>query len=114
MSVYLGIDTSNYTTSVCLYDSETNAVISRRKLLPVKGGGKQHPAGLPRHPGRRQHQGGQFPSQQAVPHAHWAQTAIPPAQGGAQPPHRAVIHRLWLYQSVTPCYFHPHFLISLT
>lgn len=38
MSVYLGIDTSNYTTSVCLYDSETNAVISRRKLLPVKDG----------------------------------------------------------------------------
>lgn len=38
MSVYLGIDTSNYTTSVCLYDSTTNEVISRRKLLPVRDG----------------------------------------------------------------------------
>ncbi len=38
MSVYLGIDTSNYTTSVCLYDSESREVISRRKLLPVKDG----------------------------------------------------------------------------
>ena len=38
MSVYLGIDTSNYTTSVCLYDSESGEVISRRKLLPVKPG----------------------------------------------------------------------------
>ena len=26
MSVYLGIDTSNYTTSVCLYDSESGEV----------------------------------------------------------------------------------------
>lgn len=38
MSVYLGVDTSNYTTSVCLYDSSTNEVISRRKLLPVRDG----------------------------------------------------------------------------
>lgn len=38
MSVYLGIDTSNYTTSVCLYDSQTARVISERKLLPVKEG----------------------------------------------------------------------------
>ena len=38
MSVYLGIDTSNYTTSVCLYDSESGGVISRRRLLPVKDG----------------------------------------------------------------------------
>ncbi len=38
MSVYLGIDTSNYTTSVCLYDTESRRVISRRKLLPVKEG----------------------------------------------------------------------------
>ena len=38
MSVYLGIDTSNYTTSVCLYDSESGRVISQRKLLPVKEG----------------------------------------------------------------------------
>lgn len=38
MSVYLGIDTSNYTTSVCLYDSGSGAVISKRKLLPVREG----------------------------------------------------------------------------
>lgn len=38
MSMYLGIDTSNYTTSVCLYDSDSGNVISKRKLLPVKDG----------------------------------------------------------------------------
>ncbi len=38
MSVYLGLDTSNYTTSVCLYDSENGSVISKRKLLPVREG----------------------------------------------------------------------------
>ena len=38
MSIYLGIDTSNYTTSVCLYDSVSGEVISKRKLLPVKNG----------------------------------------------------------------------------
>lgn len=38
MSVYLGIDTSNYTTSVCLYDDVSGEVVSRRKLLPVKDG----------------------------------------------------------------------------
>ena len=38
MSVYLGIDTSNYTTSVCLYNSDDGSVISRRKLLPVREG----------------------------------------------------------------------------
>lgn len=38
MSIYLGIDTSNYTTSVALYDSSSNKVISKRKLLPVKNG----------------------------------------------------------------------------
>lgn len=40
MSAYLGIDTSNYTTSVCLYDSEKNEVISKRRLLPVREGEK--------------------------------------------------------------------------
>lgn len=40
MSYYLGIDTSNYTTSVALYNDETNKVISRKKLLPVKSGEK--------------------------------------------------------------------------
>ena len=38
MSYYLGIDTSNYTTSVCFYDSESGKVISKRRLLPVKDG----------------------------------------------------------------------------
>lgn len=38
MSKYLGIDTSNYTTSVALYDSSLDTVISERKLLPVKNG----------------------------------------------------------------------------
>lgn len=38
MSVYLGIDTSNYTTSVCLYDSDSKETVSKRKLLPVKNG----------------------------------------------------------------------------
>ncbi|MBQ6626562.1 MAG: peptidase M22 [Ruminococcus sp.] len=38
MSKFLGIDTSNYTTSVALYDDETNECINKRKLLPVKSG----------------------------------------------------------------------------
>lgn len=38
MSVYLGIDTSNYTTSVAVYDSDNNRLIQKRKLLPVKKG----------------------------------------------------------------------------
>ncbi len=38
MSKYLGIDTSNYTTSVCIYDDENNQVIQKRKLLPVSKG----------------------------------------------------------------------------
>lgn len=38
MAVFLGIDTSNYTTSVALYDSIKKKVIHRRKLLPVKEG----------------------------------------------------------------------------
>ena len=38
MSLYLGVDTSNYTTSVCLYDSDSRQVISKRRLLPVKQG----------------------------------------------------------------------------
>lgn len=40
MSYHLGIDTSNYTTSVAVYDDVTNSVISRKKLLPVKAGEK--------------------------------------------------------------------------
>lgn len=38
MSVYLGLDTSNYTTSVCLYDSASSEVRSVRRLLPVRSG----------------------------------------------------------------------------
>ena len=38
MSLFLGIDTSNYTTSVALYDSEKNTDISCKQLLPVKKG----------------------------------------------------------------------------
>lgn len=35
---YLGIDTSNYTTSAALYDSETQIVVQKKMLLPVKAG----------------------------------------------------------------------------
>lgn len=38
MPSYLGIDTSNYTTSVALYNSEQNRIEQLRKLLPVKDG----------------------------------------------------------------------------
>ena len=34
----MGIDTSNYTTSVAVYDSEKNLIVHKRKLLPVKNG----------------------------------------------------------------------------
>lgn len=40
MSYFLGIDTSNYTTSVALYNDETNEIVSKKKLLPVKSGEK--------------------------------------------------------------------------
>lgn len=40
MSYYLGIDTSNYTTSVALYNDEDNTVINIKQLLPVKSGEK--------------------------------------------------------------------------
>lgn len=33
---FLGIDTSNYTTSVALYDTDNNKIIMQKKLLPVK------------------------------------------------------------------------------
>lgn len=38
MACFLGIDTSNYTTSCAIYDSETDTVVQRKKLLPVKEG----------------------------------------------------------------------------
>ena len=34
----LGFDTSNYTTSAALFDSEANTIIQSKKLLPVKAG----------------------------------------------------------------------------
>lgn len=36
--IVLGIDTSNYTTSTALYNTETNQIIQSKKLLPVKKG----------------------------------------------------------------------------
>lgn len=38
MKLTLGIDTSNYTTSVALYDPESNVIAHAKKLLPVKEG----------------------------------------------------------------------------
>lgn len=38
MAWYLGIDTSNYTTSAALYNGETGEVLQRKMLLPVKEG----------------------------------------------------------------------------
>lgn len=36
----LGIDTSNYTTSVCVYNSESGEMLQKKLLLPVKQGEK--------------------------------------------------------------------------
>ncbi|MBQ6877857.1 MAG: peptidase M22 [Oscillospiraceae bacterium] len=36
--MFLGIDTSNYTTSAAVYDFENNTIFQRKKLLPVKKG----------------------------------------------------------------------------
>lgn len=38
MSLFLGIDTSNYTTSTALYNDITGEIIQQKKLLPVKEG----------------------------------------------------------------------------
>ena len=38
MPEFLGLDTSNYTTSAAVYDSDTKKVKHKRKLLPVKAG----------------------------------------------------------------------------
>ena len=38
MAEHLGIDTSNYTTSISVYNDETNTVYQSKKLLPVKEG----------------------------------------------------------------------------
>lgn len=38
MSLFLGIDTSNYTTSTALFNSETGEMQEQKRLLPVKQG----------------------------------------------------------------------------
>lgn len=38
MPLFLGIDTSNYTTSTALYNTDDNSVVQFKKLLPVKNG----------------------------------------------------------------------------
>ena len=38
MALYLGIDTSNYASSVALYDADTDRVVMKRRLLPVPEG----------------------------------------------------------------------------
>lgn len=38
MSCFLGLDTSNYTTSAALYDTETGQMIQAKRLLPVREG----------------------------------------------------------------------------
>ena len=38
MSFFLGIDTSNYTTSTAVFDSNTGKFFQQKKLLPVKPG----------------------------------------------------------------------------
>lgn len=38
MPLFLGLDTSNYTTSAALFDSDGGSVLSRKKLLSVKSG----------------------------------------------------------------------------
>ena len=38
MPYYLGIDTSNYTTSAALYNSGTNEIRQKKQLLPVNDG----------------------------------------------------------------------------
>lgn len=40
MTRALGIDSSNYTTSVCLYEAESGRTAQKRKPLPVKAGEK--------------------------------------------------------------------------
>ena len=38
MSRFLGLDTSNYTTSAALYDTETGQMTQAKRLLPVRQG----------------------------------------------------------------------------
>lgn len=38
MALYIGIDTSNYTTSVAVYNTDERAAVHKKRLLPVKPG----------------------------------------------------------------------------
>ena len=38
MGIFLGIDTSNYTTSMALLDWESGKIMQQKKLLPVEKG----------------------------------------------------------------------------
>ena len=40
MSIYIGLDTSNYTTSVAIFDSQKGVLKNCKKLLPVDKGEK--------------------------------------------------------------------------
>lgn len=40
MCVFLGLDTSNYTTSAAVYDTDSGQITQAKKLLPVKAGEK--------------------------------------------------------------------------
>ncbi|MDE6708787.1 MAG: peptidase M22 [Oscillospiraceae bacterium] len=40
MALYLGLDTSNYTTSAAIYDTSQKKILQAKKLLPVKSGQK--------------------------------------------------------------------------
>ncbi|MDE6657005.1 MAG: peptidase M22 [Oscillospiraceae bacterium] len=40
MALYLGLDTSNYTTSIAVYDTDEKKILQAKKLLPVKSGQK--------------------------------------------------------------------------
>lgn len=40
MAFFLGLDTSNYTTSAAIYDTETHTVRQQKQLLPVRDGEK--------------------------------------------------------------------------
>ena len=70
MSRVLGIDTSNYTTSAALYDTETGGMMQSKMLLPVKPGEKglrqsdavfHHTAQLPKVISALRQQCGDFP-----------------------------------------------------
>ena len=42
MSDFLGIDTSNYTTSAAIYESPHNVLLQEKMLLPVKKAKKEY------------------------------------------------------------------------